>query len=174
MSGLPFITAPKKSFESVEIGTEEIGILSIKKLGGLSINERKYLRTLTKDLPDLRREAVRMAKKIVASSGDRLIDVYNALTVSDTNFLSEYLEEVLEFQRLMEEVSEARQSALATTLLKFRIDPSWTEEKTGDPELIRLDLVALIAEFAQNEENGWRQPEPEPTEEQAEEALGNS
>lgn len=170
MSGLPFITAPK-AFESVEVGSANCGVLAIKKLKGLSVNERKYLKELTKDLPDLRKEAVRMAKTIAAEMGTKLVEVYSALTAGDTEYLSDHLEAVLEFQDKMEQVTEQRIPALATTIIKFRIDPAWAIEDTGNADTIHPELVAAIAEFASNEESGWAQPEAA---EVTEEDLGNS
>lgn len=174
-SGLPFITQPKAA-ETVEIGNDRTGILEIKKLGGLSINERKYLQQLTKDLPDLQRLAVKMADSIVksrAAEGEKLelIDVYTALTKSNVEYLGNQLDAVLDFQDAMKLVNEQRAMALATMIVKFRIDPAWTEQDTCD---LHPELLTLLAQFAAGEETNWADAEPGAEPEPTEEDLKNS
>ena len=167
---LPFITQPK-AFEVVTVGADPHGSLEIKKLGNLSINERKYLKELTAHLPNLYKEAAHLAKRIASETGDSLVNVYNALIGGDFNYLAESLDQVLEFNEQMELVSQERSVALATTILTFRVDPTWRIADTGDADLIHPELVGAIAEFAANEEARWVKPEAEPV---TEESLGNS
>lgn len=122
-----------------------------------------------KNHPDIRSEAVRMAKLISAKSGMKLLETYNALTQGSTEILGDYLEEFIHFQDVMEKSSQHRRLVLATAMLKFRLVPEWEMENTGDANLIHPKLVEAIADFAQKEESGWAIPEPV-----TEEELGKS
>lgn len=172
---LPFVVAPQP-VELVDVGNEQVGTLQIKKLGSLSRNEQGYLKELSKTLPDLKRDAVKLAQRIAKEQGFSAVDVHSALIQGNTELLSDYLDEVLEFQDKINAVAEAREQFLATTILKFRVDAEWELEHTGDADLIHPDLVREIASFAVREENGWTEEAPPETEAQpmTEEDLGNS
>jgi hypothetical protein len=168
MLKLPFKTQPK-TFETVAIGNEEIGILELPKMADLSPNERLFLRDQMKG-SDLRTEAVRVARAIADKSGMKVVQVYDALVSSDVEALDGYLEEFIKVQQFMELNGEKRQLALATAMLR-RIAPDWTIEDTGNAEQIHPKLVALVAEFGNKEESGWTTQEPTPT---TEEDLGKA
>lgn len=154
MLKLPFKVSPKAT-ETYILGDEEIGVLEVKRLNDLSPNERIYIREETKPYPDLRSSAVRMAKQIAAKSGQKLIDVYNALTSGNTEELGEYLEEFIEFQDLMDKVTLHRRLVTATAILKYRVLPDWELANTNDANQIHPKLVTAVADFAQKEESGW-------------------
>jgi hypothetical protein len=173
MLKLPFVTEPQ-GHEVVKVGSPEMGELEIPKFGTLSLNERLYLKKLTKEIPDLRYEAVKMSKAIAAESGSRVVDIYNALTTSNTAVLSEHLDKVLEFQDKLDEITTMRGSALATVIIAFRLVPDWTLAHTGDANLIHPDLVQAVAEFAAQEEQGWAEAPAEAQQPSTDEELGNS
>jgi hypothetical protein len=154
MLRLPYKTAPKES-EKVTIGNSEIGELEISKLGDLSPNERTLIKQLSKDLPDLRQLAVRLAKDIATKSGKKLLEVYNALTSGDAEALGEYLEEFISFQDAMDANTTNRSLIMATAIIKMRVCLDWTIEDTGNADEIHPKLIELIAEFGRNEESGW-------------------
>lgn len=154
MLRLPYKTTPKE-FEKVTIGNDKIGELEISKLSDLSPNERTLIKQLSKDLPDLRKLAVKLAQDIATKSGKKLLDVYNALTSGDAEALGEYLEEFVAFQDAMDENSRKKALVMATAIIKMRICLDWTIENTGNADEIHPKLVELIAEFARNEESGW-------------------
>lgn len=151
---LPYLTTPAAT-EKVQIGNEKIGVLELSKLGDFSPNERKWLKDNTKHIPNLRKEAVRMAREIGEEIGQPTLDVYNALTSGDTEYLATHLEKIMEFQDQMEVVTEQRSLFLATMILKFRVVADWTIEDTGNADVIRPELVKEVALFAAKEENGW-------------------
>lgn len=158
MLRLPFKTAPA-SLQKHTVGNPEIGELEIPRMNDLSPNERIFIREHTKLLPDLRTSAVKMARAIASQTGQKLIEVYNALTRGDTNLLADHLEHLVEFQELMDYVTLHRRVATATAILAFRLVPDWTIESTQDASQIHPKLVEALAEFAQQEENGWVVPE---------------
>jgi len=167
---LPFITKPK-AYEMVRIGNPEIGELEIPKFGDLSVNERIFVKNATKHLPDLQQLAAQLAQRIAKDSGKPMLEVYNALTSGDVEFLGNHLEEALEFNAKFSEYTEVRRSAIATAILR-RIAPDWTEEQTGDPIQLPPGLLMAAAEFGYNEEMGWPEnKEPEPM---TDETLGKS
>jgi hypothetical protein len=163
MLKLPYKTTPKE-FEKVAVGNTEVGELEIPKLGDLSPNERTFIKQASKDLPDLRKLAVKLAKDIAAKSGKKLLEVYNALTTGDAEALSEYLEEFVSFQDAMEDNAQRRELIMATAIIKMRLEGDWGIENTGNAEEIHPKLVNLVAQFARNEESGWVQSTTETTE----------
>lgn len=175
MKKLPFVTEPQ-AFELVTVGTPAIGELSIAKLQDLSPNERKYLREQSKSLPDLKREAVKLAQVIAAQIDKTVVEVYTALTNGNTVLLADHLGEVIDFQEKMELVAEARSLLLATLILRFRVmkdaEEPWELEDTGNADVIHPELVSAIAQFAAKEEAGWPESVVQP--ELTDEDLGNS
>lgn len=165
MLKLPFKTSPQE-FEKVIVGNSQIGELELPKFGDFSPNER--LRIKSANLVDIRIAAVKLAKDIATKSGNKVIDIYNALTQGDSESLAEYLEEFVTFQDLMDENSSARNLVLATTVIQ-RLVADWKLENTGDPNQLHPQLLTLIVEFAKNEEAGW----PTVAAQITEEDLGN-
>lgn len=165
---LPFVTKPK-AFSLIKIGDAEIGELEIPKLGDLSFNEKLFIKEFLKGCPDLQQLAAGLAQKIARQTGQKLVDVYNALTSGDTEFLGEHLGEALEFNKQFTDYTEIRRAAVATAILR-RIAPEWTIEQTGNPLELHPSLLNQIAEFGYNEELGW--PEKQDTEPVSEELLG--
>lgn len=151
MLKLPFKISPQE-FEKVVIGNSQVGELELPKYGDISPNERLFIKSA--NLADIRISAVRLAKDIAAKSGKKIIDIYNALTQGDSESLADYLEEFVNFQDLLEENSTARNLVLATAIIQ-RLVPDWQLENTGDPNQIHPQLLALVIEFAKNEESGW-------------------
>ena len=151
MLKLPFKTSPQE-FEKVTVGNSRIGELELPKYGDLSPNERLFIKQA--NLADIRLEAVKLAKAIAAKSGKNIIDIFDALTQGDSESLTDYLEEFVSFQDLMEENSSARNLVLATAVIR-RLVADWQVENTGDPNQIHPQLVELVIEFAKNEESGW-------------------
>ncbi|QKQ75628.1 hypothetical protein [Nostoc sp. TCL240-02] len=167
MLKLPFKTTPKE-FEKVTIGNPEIGELELPKYGDISPNERLFIKAA--NLTDIRIAAVKLAKDIATKSGNKVIDIYNALTQGDSESLAEYLEEFVTFQDLLEEDSSAHNLVLATAVIQ-RLVPDWKLENTGNPNQIHPQLLSLVIEFAKNEEAGWPTEAATPI---TEEELGNS
>lgn len=172
---LPFVVEPK-TYEVATVGNETCGTLEIKKLGSLSPNEQRYIKELSKDLPDLKRDAVRLAQRIAKEQNYSTVEVHTALIQGQVEMLGDYLEEVLDFQEKIQSVAEQREQFLATAILRFRVDSEWEMKHTGDADLIHPDLVREIAIFATNEEQGWPEELPPETEAEAvtDEELGKS
>lgn len=185
MSKLPFVVEPKP-VTTVRVGNDEVGILEIKKLNDLSPNERRWIREETKNLPDIRKEIIKLAQAIATKTEEPLLDVYDALA----NFFNygkgaealtldaDDLEQVIKLQDSMGLTSEQRQVVYATAITKFRLDADWSIEDTGNADLVHPELAAAIAAFGFQEEAHWPQPAEE-TEEEAppeltEEDLGKS
>lgn len=153
---LPFRLEPK-GFETVNIGNNDINILEVPKYGSLTPNENYYIKRKFTELgiEDLQTIAVNLAQDIAIKSNMRLIDVYNALTQGNTEVLSEYLTELITFQKRVEETQRDRIPVLATAIIRYRINNEWELEDSGNPELIHPDLIKEIANFAIKEQSGW-------------------
>lgn len=168
MLKLPFKTSPKQ-FELFTVGNAEIGELELPKYADLSPNERIFIKENTALVPDIRSSAVKMARAIATKSGKRMVDVYNALVAGDSEVLSDYLEELIEFQNILEESSYERNLVLATAIIKFRLLPDWDIKNSNDAEQIHPALIDEVAAFGKKEESGW-----EETLAIVEDDLGNS
>ena len=168
MLKLPFKSYPK-AFERITVGNSEIGELELPKYADLSPNERIFIKEKTALIPDIRNSAIKMARAIATKSGKRMVELYNALVSSDSEVLGDYLEELVEFQQLMEESSRQRNLVTATAVIKFRLVADWDIENSSDAEQIHPQLVEAIAQFARNEESGWKDVKPT-----TEDDLGNS
>lgn len=167
MIRLPFKTEPKP--ELYLVGDEASGTLEIPKLGDLTPNERIFITEEMKALPDVRIEGVKIAKTIAQAMGKSLMETYEALTRGNMVVLSEYIEEVLNFQQLVDKVGDRRELVMTTAIVRFRLVPDWTLADTGDVAKMPPKLRKAIFRFAQNEEAGWAEPEP-----LTEEILGES
>ena len=173
---LPFVVTPQP-YELVEVGNDTCGKLAIKKIGSLAPNEQEFIKRLSADLPDLKRDAVRLAQRIAKEQSFSAVDVHSALIQGNTELLSDYLEEVLDFQAAINLVANQREQILATCILRFRVDPEWELADTGNADLISPELVREVALFATREENGWVTEEETPPETEqplTEEDLGKS
>jgi hypothetical protein len=148
---LPFDVEPKAQPIQERVGNEDIGILKLPRINDLSPADRLFIRNTSKTMPNIQREAVKMAKAIAASAGMKLVEAYEALVGGDTEVLGEYLEEILAFQDLVEEVSAQRPQIMATAMLR-RVVPDWTLEQT---QTLSSGLIQSLAEFANKEEHGW-------------------
>lgn len=170
---LPFKSEPKP-YELVQVGDTEIGILEIPKLGSLSPNESLYISKHTAHLPDIRMMAVDLAEAIAAKSNIPTNEAYDALIAGDSAMLGIHIREFAEFQQMLEKRRVENTIALATAVLRYRINPEWDLSHTGDSSLIHPKLVEEIANFANNERSGWiKQEESEPEGKESEVKVGD-
>ena len=168
MRKLPFLVPPKAEPVKETVGNEEIGVLELPRINDLSPSDRLFIRQASKDLPNLQREAVRIAKSIKAQRPTKqeqdaegnaiavemgLAEIYSALIASDTETLGEFLSEILDYQDVLQRLIDERPVIMATAMLK-RIDSEWALEDT-----MQLDskLVSELNQFALKEENGWEE-----------------
>jgi hypothetical protein len=169
MRKLPFVIAPKAEPIKVTVGNEEIGVLELPRINDLSPSDRLYIREASKDLPNLQRQAVRIAKEIKAQRPTRegvdsegnaiatemgLAEIYSALIASDTELLGEFLSEILDYQDVLQRLIDERPAIMATAMLK-RIESDWTLEDTMTS--VSSKLLSEINQFALKEENGWEE-----------------
>lgn len=170
MLKLPFKTSPNPGL--ITIGNPQIGELELPKYGDFTPNERIYIKST--NLINIRSEAVKLSQKIATASNLKIIDVYNALVQNDGNLLSDFLQELIDFQDMVEENSRQKRFVYATAMLK-RIIPEWEAENTQTPDQIHPQLVREIADFAMKEESGWIEIEEiEEIELTEEDLVGNS
>lgn len=165
MLKLPFTISPKK-VETHKVGDAEIGELEVRRLNDLSPNERIWISEQMKNYPDLRTEAIKIARAIASKSGKKLLETYEALTSGEIEALGDFLEEFVLFQKMNEETSRKRRIVMATAIIRFRVMPEWEIENTGDANLIHPKLVTALADFATKEESGWAEPETAPVTEE--------
>jgi hypothetical protein len=155
---LPYKTEPQP--QTTVLGTSETGQVELTKLGDLSLNEYEYLESLMAEFPNSRLEVVRVAKTIADASNTPILAVVDALQSGDAALFAEHLEDFVNFQTQMSQLGRQRQLAMATTLIRFRLDPEWTIEQTKDAKQIHPALVQAIADFGAKEESHWQPPEP--------------
>lgn len=169
MYRLPFKAQPKPT--TVPVGDEEIGILEFPKLYDLTPNERLFIKEALKDEPDAQLEAVKLARKIAATNGMPIKDMFVAVMDGDEEAIAEHIEELVIVQQKMQEVGPKRQVATVTAVIKYRTLPDWTIEETIKLQEVSPKLVTQIYEFSQKEASGWSD---EPPQQLTEEDLGKS
>ncbi|MBD2095643.1 hypothetical protein H6F90_10800 [Trichocoleus sp. FACHB-591] len=173
MRKLPFVIAPKAEAIKETVGNEEIGTLELPRVNDLSPSDRLFIRQASKDLPNLQREAVKIAKSIKAQRPTKieqdpdvegnaiaaelgLHEIYSALITSDTETLGEFLGEILDYQDVLERLIDERPLIMATAMLR-RVEPNWTLEDTTTS--VSSKLVSELNQFGLKEENGWKTPD---------------
>ncbi|MEP0873359.1 hypothetical protein NDA01_26725 [Trichocoleus desertorum AS-A10] len=185
MRKLPFVIAPKAEAIKETVGNEEIGTLELPRINDLSPSDRLFIREHSKNLPNLQREAVKIAKSIKAQRPTRQVpqvaeetdeesgvvvaqslvettvelglhEIYSALIASDTETLGEFLGEILDYQDVLERLIDERPLIMATAMLR-RIEPNWTLEDTTTS--VSSKLVSELNQFGLKEENGWKTPD---------------
>jgi len=172
-SRLPFKTTPQE-YEKVVVGDSNIGEIEFPKYWDLTPNERIFIKDNTADIPDVRAIALEIASEIAGKSAIPLGQAFQLLFDGNVDALSSHIPEVLKFQDLATENPKQRSYVTATALIKFRLGlDDWTIENTQDITQIHPKLVKEIAEFAQNEERGWRKDEEE-TKSEPEAATGEA
>ena len=138
---IPFKTKPKDA-NKVVVGNPVIGEIEIPKLGGLTPNEKMYVKEKTKHLADIQFEIAKLANKISKEQPDiSMQKAYETIMEGDTVVLAKYLEEVLKIKSIIDEANEFRPLVYITAILKYRVDKDIDLDTVGDcsPEL----LVAL-------------------------------
>lgn len=156
---LPFKTKPK-NIETVTVGDENTGTLEIKKLYGLTPNELIFIKEFGKGFQDIRTYAILLSKKIAKTKNIKVSEAYklfSAIGGENSDILDDYMEEINEFQEKMEESSLHKKLAYAASILRFRLNVDCTINDLGNVEFIHPKLVDAIADFAFNEENGWKE-----------------
>jgi DNA-binding ferritin-like protein (Dps family) len=73
---LPFKVSPK-TFETIEIGNEDAGVLEIKKLNDLSPLERRYIKA--QGLLDMQKAIAAIAKQISREAGEKFAYAYDRI-----------------------------------------------------------------------------------------------
>lgn len=169
MLKLPFKSQPKPT--TVLVGDEEVGILEFPKLYDLTPNERLFIKEALKDEPDAQLEAVKLARKIAATNGMPIKDMFAAVMNGDEEAIAEHIEELVIVQQKMQEVGPKRQVATVTAVIKYRTLPDWTIEETIKLQEVSPKLVTQVYEFSQKEASGWSD---EPPQQLTEEDLGKS
>lgn len=167
MLKLPFKSQPKPT--TVPVGDEEIGILEFPKLYDLTPNERLFIKEALKDEPDIQLEGVKLAKKIAATNGMPIKEMFAAVMNGDGEAIAEHVEELIVVQQKIQEVGPKKEVATVTALIKYRVLPDWTIEETIELQQLSPKLVTQIYEFSQKEASGWSD---EPQQQLTEEDLG--
>ncbi|QSJ14599.1 hypothetical protein JYQ62_22125 [Nostoc sp. UHCC 0702] len=160
MIKLPFIVEPK--IETCILGNPQIGEVEIPKYWGLSSQEEEFIALHTANLPESYKLAVQCATNIASVLNAKIIDVANALLLSDYDFFKDNLGEIFKFNDLSRENAVKGKLVMATAIIKYRLVSEWTLEDTYNPDQIPPRLVEKIGDFAFNERLGWQDEESEP------------
>ena len=154
---LPYQTQPQG--DSCLVGDTVCGTLSIPRYGSLTPNELIYFKELTARLPDMKGAVVKTCTKISKEVGCSFMAVYNEITTGNLNIVGDYLEDIFHLDGIEPIAKQGHVLAMAATIIKFRIAPEWTLSNTEDPKQIHPLLVQKIAEFGDNEMQGWKKSE---------------
>jgi len=84
---LPFVVAPKKGYEEVLVGNEDIGILKFEKREDLSMVERNFIKE--QDLFNYPKELATLAKQISRETGTHFVYVNDRINADFFNLFIE-------------------------------------------------------------------------------------
>lgn len=175
---LPFTTAPVDKIETV--GNQRTGMIEIRSIAGLSKVEEDFARKHQKQLiKTLVEESDRVHKKLGKRfTFQQVFNSFRASLIGEPPAVPSLSEEISEFGRLYEKMSEHNQSVKCVAVLRNRV-PGCAEmaiEDFNDDEVMPPGIRREIIKFVGKEETGWAEVDeadkassiPEaPTEEEA-------
>lgn len=178
-----------ETLPSKKIGSPGIGEITLPQFKDLTANEQEFIEQHSQHIPNLKREAARMAQTIAPVLGVTILTAYNGLLQRDYDLLANHLDQVLTIEELTAQVVRQRPVVVATAMLKLRWPiqlekeletadelrreqicqrleklKEWTITDTGDGRKIHPALVFELNAFAAAESNGGEMVSAPPTE----------
>lgn len=161
-SKLPFKVAPRQ--ESKEVGNEIVGIIEIPTYGGLLRGEQAVLEELEQNLPNAYGEVANLARRIQQEQNVDLSTAYQvgmsdgAVSRKVQELRVAYADQLFKIRDLSSQSDRLRKTATVNAILRYRVDPSWTEQDTNE---LSAGLFEAIYQFAQ-EEQGIKPKQEDP------------
>ena len=160
--GLPFVVQPRLQPIMERIGTEESGIIEIKRQGYLSVAEKTMVERATADMSDSA-DLFETVRTIAVAEGRSVSEVFDELqqAQSDSPLLEKYAMQIATASSTAQNQQRKIQIVAATALLLCRIDSEWTVEQSMDlhPDLLEGLHQLYLEEDARSLEAFGDEPE---------------
>ena len=141
---LPFIVQPRLQPIIARLGTEESGVIEIRRQGYLSVTEKTIVDQVTADMSD-QGELISAVKAIAEGEGRTVSEIFEELQNSEDNrLLSKYAVEIATASSSAKSQEDKVRVISATALLMCRIDTNWTVEDTMNLHPDLIDELALL------------------------------
>ncbi len=137
--GLPFVVQPRLEPVIERVGTEDSGIIEIRRQGYLSVAEKTMVDQASKELSD-QGELIAAVREIAKAENLSMSAVFDILQNPAENapLVEKYALEIATASGAAKSQDDKIRIIAATALLICRIDPAWTvEESMGlHPDLL--------------------------------------
>lgn len=141
---LPFVVQPRLQPITERIGSEESGIIEIRRQGYLSVSEKTIVDQVSADLSD-QSEMIAAVKRIADSEGRSISEIFNELQSPDgSKLLEKYSVEIAAATGSAKNQEDKIRVVSATALLMCRVDSRWGVEDTMELHPDIVDGLALL------------------------------
>lgn len=148
--GLPFVVQPRLEPIIERVGTEDSGVIEIRRQGYLSVAEKSMVDQASADLSD-QDELIGAVKQIAAAEGLTISKVFDMLQDSEDSapLLEKYAAEIAMASSSGQTQVRKVKIIAATALIMSRIDTDWTVEETME---LHPDLLEGLYSLYQDED----------------------
>jgi len=157
---LPFVTKPVKQ-DLVIIGDERSGTIALPRYDDITPNEKMFIDTEVKELPDTEQMLIKLVNNISGVTGTPVEEVWDSVRNNDASKLMKGdMEGLMGLRRVQEENAGIKRLIYATAMLKFRCPEcaEWTIKDVGNPDLVPTRLLRHLEIFCIKEMNRGRLP----------------
>lgn len=156
---LPFVVQPKREAIEELIGTEESGIISIKRMGYLTTGEKSFVQqAISGDDGTLR--IIGLARKVSIDEGvsldegySKVVSIISGISNDDDNskrIESKYLSDFTELLNALSVLQSKEKLIYALCLLRYRVN---SEISVDDVMGLHSDIIDGLAELYREEES---------------------
>lgn len=160
VKSLPFVTKPVKQ-DLVIIGDERSGTIALPRYDDITPNEKMFIDTEVKELPDTEQMLIKLVNNISGVTGTPVEEVWDSVRNNDASKLMKGdMEGLMALRRVQEENAGIKRLIYATAMLKFRCPDcaEWTIKDVGNPDLVPTRLLRHLEIFCIKEMNRGRLP----------------
>lgn len=160
VKSLPFVTKPVKQ-DLVIIGDERSGTIALPRYDDITPNEKMFIDTEVKELPDTEQMLIKLVNNISEKTGTPVEEVWDSVRNNDASKLMKGdMEGLMALRRVQEENAGIKRLIYAAAMLKYRCPEcaEWTIKDIGNPNLVPTRLLRHLELFCIKEMNRGRLP----------------
>ena len=148
--GLPFVVQPRLEPIMERVGTEESGIIEIKRQGYLSVAEKTMVEQATSDMSDAA-DLIDVVREIASAEDRTVSEIFEELQDSEkaSPLLEKYAAQIASASGSAQNQQRKIQIVAATALILCRIDAEWTVEQSME---LHPDLLEGLHQLYQEED----------------------
>lgn len=147
--GLPFVVQPRFIPIPEEVGTEESGVITINRLGYLTVAEKTIVDQAASQISD-QGELIAAVRTIAAAEKTTMTEIFSKLQdPDDQSLLEKYAAEIATASSSAQSQEGKMKVIAATALIICRIDTDWTVEESMS---LHPDLLDGLYELYKEED----------------------